>query len=263
MTTTDTSETAEQALERKREAARKANRLTYWLAEHWLLMVNTLVGIFVLLPFVAPVLMHLGLEGPGRAIHVMYMAFCHQFPQRSYFLFGPQTMYSLDEIALVWHNVENPLILRQFIGTPEMGWKVAWSDRMVSMYGGMLLFGLLYGVVRRWRTIKPLPLWGIVLFSIPMGIDGVSHVVSDLFGIGQGFRYTNEWLAELTNFAFSVDFYVGNGLGSFNWWMRLITGLLFALGVVWLAYPHLENAFGQTRRQIEAKFRRAGLELGE
>lgn len=247
----------------EQEAVRRANRITYWLARHWLLFINVILAIFVLLPFLPPIFMQWGLEGPARAIHILYMAFCHQFPQRSYFFFGPQTMYTLEEISLVWHNVENPLILRQFIGTPEMGWKMAWSDRMVSMYGGMLLFGLLYAVVRRWRTIKPLPLWGIVLLSIPMGIDGVTHVISDLSGVGQGFRYTNEWLAELTNYAFSPTFYLGNGLGSFNWWMRLITGLLFALGVIWWAYPHLEIAFEQTRRQIEAKFRRVGLDLGE
>ena len=260
MSTTDT---PEQTIDRKREAARKANRTTYWLAQHWLLMVNILVGVFVLLPFVAPVLMHLGLEGPGRAIYVMYMAFCHQFPQRSYFFFGPQLMYSLDDVARVWPEIQNPLVLRQFVGSPEMGWKVAWSDRMVSMYGGIFLFGLLYGVVRRVRAIRPLPLWGMVLLAVPMGIDGLTHVISDLFGLGQGFRYTNEWLADLTNYAFSPMFYVGNGLGSFNWWMRLITGLLFALGLVWLAYPYLEIAFAQTRRQIEAKFRQAGLSLDE
>jgi hypothetical protein len=30
-----------------------------------------------------------------------------------------------------------------------------------------------------------------------------------------------------------ATFYAGDDLGTFNWWMRLITGLLFSLGAVW------------------------------
>jgi hypothetical protein len=43
--------------------------------------------------------------------------------------------------------------------------------------------------------------------------------------------------------------------------MRLLTGLLFGLGVVWFFYPRLHNAFSDTARQIEVKFNKAGLEL--
>jgi hypothetical protein len=43
--------------------------------------------------------------------------------------------------------------------------------------------------------------------------------------------------------------------------MRLITGALFALGVVWLAFPYLERAMAEAAAHIEAKFRRAGLRL--
>ena len=38
--------------------------------------------------------------------------------------------------------------LRHFLGTPTLGWKLAWSDRMVSFYGGLFLFTLLYGLLR-------------------------------------------------------------------------------------------------------------------
>jgi hypothetical protein len=36
-------------------------------------------------------------------------------------------MYSLPEIQTAWQETFNPLILRQFVGNPEMGWKMAWS----------------------------------------------------------------------------------------------------------------------------------------
>ncbi len=246
-------------VDQKRETARRLNRFIYRLAKHWLLIVNVFMGILITLPWLAAVFMYLGWETPGRAIHVGYMALCHQFPQRSYFLFGPQGMYTLDEVAQVWEEVNNPLTLRRFIGTPEMGWKIAWSDRMVSMYGSIFLFGVLYHFVR--RRLKPLPFWGFVLFLVPMGIDGITHVISDLYGLTNGFRYHNEWLAQLTNYAFDPLFYSGNGFWSFNWWMRLISGLLFGMGLVWFAYPYLESGFKQTMREIEAKFRNAGVEL--
>jgi uncharacterized membrane protein len=69
--------------------------------------------------------MAIGWSGAGKAIYFIYSFICHQLPERSYFLFGPKITYSLPEIRTVWQNTTNPLILRQFIGNPEMGWKMA------------------------------------------------------------------------------------------------------------------------------------------
>jgi hypothetical protein len=55
-------------------------------------------------------------------------------------------------------------------------------------------------------------------------------------------------------------FYAGDSLGSFNEWMRLITGVLFGIGSVWLAYPYIEAAFADTAHEIEAKLQHAGLQ---
>jgi hypothetical protein len=67
----------------------------------------------------------------------------------------------------------------------------------------------------------------------------VAHTSSDLAGLGQGFRDSNAWLAALTNHAFPTAFYAGDAWGSFNSLMRLITGVLFGLGIVWFGYPYL------------------------
>ena len=40
-------------------------------------------------------------------------------------------MCSLEEIQSAWQKTDTPIILRQFIGDSQIGWKVAWSDRMV------------------------------------------------------------------------------------------------------------------------------------
>jgi len=224
-------------------------RVVLGIARHWLLIVNILIGVWVALPWLAPVFMHAGWNSAGRVVYLLYSFQCHQLPERSYFLFGRQAMYSLAEIQSAWQTTTDPFILRQFIGNPEMGWKVAWSDRMVSMYTSILLGGLLYGLVRNW--IKPLSFSKFVILLLPMAIDGATHMVSDLDGIGQGFRDTNTWLQNITNNAFSIAFYQGDALGSFNSWMRLITGLLFGIALVGFAYPYINAAFADIVRHSE------------
>ncbi|MGQ0602073.1 MAG: DUF2085 domain-containing protein [Anaerolineales bacterium] len=244
---------------RERSFAVAANRAVYWLSRHWLLVVNVASGVYVGLPWLAPVFVHLGWTGAANIIYLIYSTQCHQLPQRSYFLFGEQLSYSLAEIQAIWQDTNNPLVLRQFIGNADMGWKVAWSDRMVSMYTGIFFGGLIFSVLRKW--MRPLRWWGFGLLILPMVIDGGTHLVSDVFGIGKGFRDSNTWLAALTGNVFPATFYAGDVLGSFNSWMRLMTGGLFALGCVWFAYPHLETAFADVRRDIEAKFQPAALRL--
>lgn len=94
-------------------------------------------------------------------------------------------MYSLGKIQTAWQDTINPLILRRFIGKAQMGWKAAWSDRMISMYTSILIFTSFWHLFR--RRVNPLPWLDLALFLIPMGIDRITHVVSDLFGFGVGF----------------------------------------------------------------------------
>jgi len=222
--------------------AQRIDRLVEGLLGHWLLIINVALGIFVGLPWLAPVLMWLGQEGPGRLVYALYSFFCHQLPERSWFLFGRSFTYTLAEIERVSGAGGNFFALRRFIGDPEMGWKLAWSDRMVSFYGGWLLFGLVYGVVRRfrpgWRGLR----WQTaVLLLLPMAVDGVTHAISDMWGVGQGFRDSNAWLAALTGHLTSVAFYSGDAWGSFNSLARLITGLLAAAGLMLWLLPFLDR----------------------
>ena len=193
---------------------------------------------------------------PGKVIYWVYSFLCHQLPERSYFLFGPKISYTIPEIQAVWLNTTDISVLREFIGNPQMGWKVAWSDRMVSMFTSLWLFGMLWGLFK--RKIKTLPWWGLILLLLPMGIDGVTHFISDLAGLGQGFRDSNAWLAVLTNGTLPASFYAGDALGSFNALMRLFTGLLFGLGIVWFGFPFLDEAFKNSAEVVEYKhYRRA------
>ncbi|HSH03993.1 MAG TPA: DUF2085 domain-containing protein [Anaerolineae bacterium] len=234
--------------------------MSYWLIQHWLLVFNLMIGLWIFLPWLAPILMHLGWERAGQAIYLLYAPQCHQMPQRSFFIFGVSPMYSLNEIQTVWQQTDNPLILRQFVGNVDMGWKVAWSDRMVYMYTAIFIFGGGYGLVRKW--FKPISIWSFVLLLLPMAIDGGTHMISDIMGgIGGGFRDYNVWLATLTNHTFAPNFYAGDMLGSFNAWMRLFTGICFGLGIVGFVYPRLDEGVSIAAREIENKVKKAGKPL--
>jgi uncharacterized membrane protein len=238
-------------IEGQRISMRSTDRFLYTLSRYWMLFFAAFFGAYAGLPFLAPLFMHWGWIVPAKAIYFIYSFLCHQLPERSFFLFGPKAMYSLGEVQAVWENTLNPAILRRFIGSAEMGWKVAWSDRMVSMYVALWIFGILWWLLRR-RT-RPLSWWGLILFLLPMAVDGFTHFVSDLAGIEQGYRYSNQWLAVLTQYSFPRSFYVGNALGSFNAWMRLLTGFLFGAGVVWFSFPILDSIFSAQARWIRHK----------
>ncbi len=208
-----------------------------WIGDHGFETFLIVYGLWVFTPFLAPVFMRLGWDGAGKAVYVVYSFFCHQLPERSFFLFGQKSMYTLPEIQAAWQDTINPLILRQFVGNETMGWKIAWSDRMISFYTSIWVFAALWHPFR--RQIKPLAWWGFVLLLLPIALDGGSHLISDLAGIGQGFRDTNQWLATLTNDSLPATFYAGDAVGSFNSLMRFASGLLAGLGIVWLAFPYL------------------------
>lgn len=212
-----------------------------WLSRNWLWVFVIPWSVFITLPLLAPLFMRLGWQAPAQLIYTIYSFVCHQLPERSFFLFGPKLMYSLPEIQAAFQQTNDPNLLRQFVGSPELGWKVAWSDRMFSMYSFMLPAALIWYPLR--RKLGILPVWGFLFMLLPMAIDGTAHLISDFAGLGEGFRDTNAWLGALTNNVFSPSFYAGDAVGSFNSWMRLITGVFFAIGIIWLSFPYLAEGF--------------------
>ena len=78
--------------------------------------------------------MHVGRISAAKVIYFIYLLLCQQLPEHSFFLFGSGFTYSLAEVQNDWQDTNNIMLLRQFIGNPAMGWKVAWSDCMVSMF---------------------------------------------------------------------------------------------------------------------------------
>lgn len=232
------------------------DRLTNWVGRHWLGLYITIYGLFVLMPFTAPILMEAGATAPAAAVYWFYSYFCHQLPERSLFFFGPQVMYSFDQIKSVW-PLDGFEGLRQFVGNPAMGYKMAWSDRMISFYGSLWLGGLIFALVRNKIKSLRVAIWfwvGIV----PVGVDGFSHMANDIFArtSGTGFRDTNSWLQALTGNVFPQSFYVGDALGSFNSDMRWITGILFGLTTIWFLFPYAEQQMRELVDQSAAQLER-------
>lgn len=201
--------------------ARQLDGVVIWIARHWLALFNGAVAIYLLLPFLAPVLARAGLTLPAAAIYSMYSVVCHQLPDHSYFLFGEKPFYSLS--ALEARGLEEGLGLfqrRAFRGNDITGLKIALCQRDIAIYGSVLLAGFLFGLTRK-RTHAP-SLKIYLLFLIPITLDGLTQFV---------------------------------GLRQSNWWLRTMTGALFGGASVWLAYPYLEAAMRDVIRSEEARLR--------
>jgi uncharacterized membrane protein len=222
-----------------------SRRLKSWPG--WLIATIVVLVLFNGLPFLAPVFMKLGWDLPGRAIYFAYGLMCHQMAQRSFFLFGPGgfQMYNIADLPVNLsglHPTASMLALRQFWGKADIGWKVAWSDRMVYMYVAPLLVAVIYGFLRQRGPVKPLSIGMFLALLLPMALDGGSHWLSDIEGIGQGFRDSNLWLATLTNHVLPASFYAGDALGSFNSLMRLVSGVTFGIAIGGLLFPWIDIA---------------------
>ena len=227
---------------------RGLDRAVLWLTRHWLFVINLGMGTFVSGTLLAPVLMRLGLNGPARLVYLLYSMVCHQLPERSYFLFGPHGVDTYSKVQVIAWGAD-PAYLRGFVGNAQVGFKVGIAERDMAIYVTLLLAGLGYALVR--RRVRGLSWRAFGLLILPMALDGGSHVVSEITGLG--FRGANAWLATLTGNVFSKSFYAGTTIGSFNWLMRTVTGSLFAVACVWFAYPYLEKGFGDVVRPARMK----------
>jgi len=82
----------QERLERGRKITR-SDRFVFWLSNHYMILVNFLLLLYVGLPFLAPVFMKIGQSGAARVIYTIYSPLCHQLAFRSFFLFGEQAYY--------------------------------------------------------------------------------------------------------------------------------------------------------------------------
>ncbi len=193
------------------------DKAIFRLAKHWLAVANLFWGLYVGLPLLAPVLMDAGWTLPAKVIYTIYRPACHQRPERSYFIGGPEIAYTPEELQAAGVDIDP---FARDIGNEKVGWKVAFCERDVAIYGAIFFTGLVYDLVRRRLKGWRMPFRYFVLFLIPMALDGLIQ----LFGI-----YESTWLR------------------------RTITGVIFGVGAVFFAYPYVEEAFADIRRTLGGK----------
>jgi uncharacterized membrane protein len=223
------------------------DRVMHWISKHYLAVLNLFMLFYFGLPVLAPVLMKAGAPLPANVIYTIYKPLCHQFGFRSFFLFGEQAYYPLEEAGINGvitfeqatgladvHDPVSPsrLQARQFIGNEIVGYKMAFCERDMAIYGAIFLFGIVYSLTN--RRIKPLHwiLW-ILIGMAPIGLDGFSQLFSQMEW---------PWLASILPYRESTPF------------LRVLTGGLFGLATAWFAYPYMEESMSETRQFFIKKF---------
>lgn len=263
----------EKLLEKREKLIRRNERYARW-QRHWAEILIAFLFVYTALPFVAPTLMKLGAKTPAKVIYTVYSPLCHQFAFRSMFLFGEQTFYpraaahyddlksfdqraaQSDEFIKLYterrvNQIEEAqgasaaaeyqfggveelsewtstmtLAARSFTGDEQMGYKVALCARDIAIYGAMVLGGILFLFIR--KRLRPIPLYIYLILGLgPIGLDGFSQLLSY-----PPFEFwaTRESPPEL----------------------RVLTGFLFGLMNVWLAFPYLEQSMDESAGEIES-----------
>jgi uncharacterized membrane protein len=192
------------------------NRLVYAVAQHWLLIANTVIALLVALPTLPPVLMVAGHPSAARLIYTLFAASCHQLPERSFFLFGPQLTYTLQELERLFGSDVQP----RYVGGPALGYKMAVCERDISLYLAVLLAGLAFALVR--RRLRPLSIRSFILFCLPMAFDGAGQLLA---------------------------------LWESSPWSRVLSGGLFGVACVWLAYPYVQSGMKDVPNVTEQELR--------
>jgi len=190
------------------------NRLVYLVAKHWLLLANAVMTLHAALPALAPVLMATGYTSAARLIYSLFRPLCHQLPERSFFLFGPQFSYTLEELE----RLVGPDVPLRYVGSRTIGYTMAVCQRDMATYVAILLAGLAFVLVR--RRLKPLPIKAFLLFCVPMVVDGSGQ----LFALWES-----------------------------TWWSRVLSGSLFGVACVWLAYPYIEAGMSDVLRTLASE----------
>ncbi|MFZ1474970.1 MAG: DUF2085 domain-containing protein [Anaerolineae bacterium] len=199
---------------------RAVNGMVAWIARHWLLLFSVLLILYLAVPVAAPILMQSGHERSARLIYAFYRLLCHELPERSYFLFGPQPLYSLSELTAAG-VLPGPSILERplYLGDMQFGYKIALCQRDLAIYGSVLLGGWVFGLLRGRAGLPRLTIKTYLIFLAPIAVDGFTQ----LFG----------WRES-------------------NYLLRTATGALFGLASAWLAYPNIQDAMADALQSLDA-----------
>jgi uncharacterized membrane protein len=206
--------------------------LFHWFQKNYILIFITILFLYLLFAFMAPILMHLGYDRTSNMIYRAYRSLCHQFAHRSWFLFGEQNFYPLRALNsnsintltdAFGRNAFELNISRSIIGNPTTGYKVAICQRDVMIYFSLMIFSIIYIVFK--KRIRKIPFIFWVIFAIlPMAIDG-------------------SWQLLTTFKLFNLPNHESTPL------IRSITGALFGFFSGWYLLPSAMEAFNDVNNE--------------
>lgn len=215
------------------------NKRVLGLSKHWLAAVNTFFFLYVGLPFLAPVLLANGFTRSANAIYWVYSFLCHLLPSRAYFVEGEQ---------------------------------VCLCERCIAIYATLFAGGVAFSFVR--HRLKPLaPKW-YVFFMLPMALDGGTALASELsqivplavlwgvglvvIGLAAAVLYSQKQLSWppavfLASGLLALAYLQFVGPHESNLFLRSATGFIFSIGTVWVAYPLLQESFGDIYQDTKTR----------
>lgn len=217
-----------------------ANQSQALLAAHWLALFNFFFVMYIALPLLAPILLAVGYSSIALTIYRIFGYTCHQLPSHSYFIFGYQ---------------------------------VAICQRCAAIHGAMALAGLLYALLRQ-RHLSPLGFSWYLLFIIPVAVDGGMAWVSLLLTVIPAYifwaigltmiallgliLYSQKllvWQVWLFFLAGPLSLLYAQGFGPYesDWLRRTLTGIIYAIGTMWLVYPTLEESFAEVYQHAQMR----------
>jgi uncharacterized membrane protein len=221
-----------------------SDRFSYWLSKHYLALFTLFLLLYVGIPFLAPVFKKVGWNGAAQVVYKVYSPMCHQWAFRSFFLFGEQAYYphtaakmtgvlSFEQVSgITDQNDPTRIQARLFEGNPILGYKVAFCERDVAIWGAMALFALIYGATGRRLPKIHWIIWFLVGL-VPIGLDGFSQVFSQI---------PSTFIQSLLPYRESTPF------------LRTLTGFLFGFSTAWFMFPLIEETMVDTRRLLSKKF---------
>ena len=106
----------------------------------------TFVFLINFFAYLAPILMHLGMEDVAKYIYFVYSFFCHQLHYRSLHIFDYQ---------------------------------VAWCTRDTFIWFGLLASGIAF----KFFKTKPVKWYEVILFVLPIALDGGIQLIATMFGM--------------------------------------------------------------------------------
>ena len=263
----------------QKKAARRvkitgADRFTYWLGQRYMILFNLLAFLLVGTALLAPVLMHTGLETPGKLLYIVYKPMCHQFAFRSWFLFGEQPYYprelagvegamTYEELAdlipdkLITVDGKESFEAYTFSRFPDRiippeapAWELS-ARKFIGVNNDMINTGYKTALCERdmamWGAFLVFGLFFAVFRRRIKALPWYLWVLLAILPVGldggsQLLGFLTEFFPDLVIIRESTPL------------LRTLTGSMFGIFTGWFIYPRIEETMAGTRRFMKKKF---------